>query len=72
MKVGETYSDIADLLYGIAQGSILGSWLFNISDLYINMFEIEGFAGDHELVKQSLLPSEVKVLGEDKFFKMYF
>ena len=30
VKAGETYSDIADLLYGIAQGSILGPQLFNI------------------------------------------
>ena len=71
MKVGETYPDIADLLYGIAQGSILGPRLFNIyiGSLYKYVeptkFEIEGFADDHQLVKQFLLTLEVKALGED-------
>ena len=63
--------DIADLLYRIAQGSILGPRLFNIyiGSLYKYVeptkFEIEGFADDHQSVKQSLLSLEVKALGED-------
>ena len=71
VKIGETYSDTADLPFGVAQGSILGPTLFNIyiRSLYKYVeqtkFEIEGFADDHQLVKQFLLPLELKALGDD-------
>ena len=71
VKVGDTYSLIAELLYGVAQGSILGPRLFNIyiRSLYKHIdsskFQIEGFADDHQLVKQFVLALETKALGDD-------
>ena len=71
VKIGETYSDVIELLYGVAQGSVLGPPLFKIyiRSLYRYVsptdFEIEGFADDHQLYKQFLITRQRKALGED-------
>ena len=71
VKIGEEYSEILELLYGVAQGSVLGPQLFKIyiRSLYkyveATKFEIEGFADDHQLIKQFLISLQVKALGAD-------
>ena len=63
--------EILELLYGVAQGSVLGPQLFKIyiRSLYryveATKFEIEGFADDHQLIKQFLISLQVKALGAD-------
>ena len=71
VKIGETFSDVALLLYGVIQGSILGPRLFNIyiRSIYKRVkptkFEIVGFADDHQLMKQFALSLKLKALGDD-------
>ena len=71
VKVGSTYSDLLELLYGVAQGSVLGPRLFKIyiRSLYKYVeptkFEIEDFSDDHQLIKQFLLSLQRTALGED-------
>ena len=71
VKIGDEYSDISQLLFGVAQGSILGPRLFNIyiRSLYKYIeptkFEIEGFADDHQLVKHFILDLKTTALGDD-------
>ena len=69
VKIGEEHSELLELLYGVAQGSVLGPQLFKIyiRSLYKYIeptkFEIEGFADDHQLIKQFLISLQVKALG---------
>ena len=69
VKIGEEYSEILELLYGVAQGSVLGPQLFKIyiRSLYKYVeptkYTIEGFADDHQLIKQFLISLQVKALG---------
>ena len=71
VKIGSTYSEEIELLYGLAQGSVLGPPLFKIyiRSLYRYVeptsFRIEGFADDHQLIKQFLVCLQRKALGED-------
>ena len=71
VKIGEAYSELADLQFGVIQGSILGPVLFNIyiRSLYKRVeptqFEIVGFADDHQLIKQFILTLKVTALGND-------
>ena len=71
VKIGSTYSEEMELLYGLAQGSVLGPPLFKIyiRSLYKYVeptsFRIEGFADDHQLIKQFLVCLQRKALGED-------
>ena len=71
VKIGDEYSDILELLYGVAQGSVLGPPLFKIyiRSLYKYVeptkFTIEGFADDHQLIKQFMICIQQKALGED-------
>ena len=71
VKIGETYSDVIELMYGVAQGSVLGPPLFKIyiRSLYRYVapteFEIEGFADDHQLYKPFLITMQRKALGDD-------
>ena len=71
VKIGDVFSEIVDLLFGVAQGSILGPRLFNIyiRSVYKRVeptrFEIEGFADDHQLVKHFVLKLQCLALGED-------
>ena len=70
VKINESYSDAEPLLYGLAQGSVLGPPLFNIyvRSLYPYIqslnYEIEGFADDHQLFKSFLPVCQVEVLGK--------
>ena len=69
VKIGEEHSELLELLYGVAQGSVLGPQLFKIyiRSLYKYIeptnFQIEGFADDHQLIKQFLISLQVKALG---------
>ena len=71
VKIGDEYSEILELLYGVAQGSVLGPPLFKIyiRSLYRYVeptkFSIEGFADDHQLFKQFMIGVQQKALGED-------
>ena len=69
VKVGESYSDLMILLYGVAQGSVLGPRLFKIyiRSLYKHVettgYSIEGFADDHQLIRPFLVATQRKALG---------
>ena len=71
VKIGDSYSTVALLLYGVIQGSILGPRLFNIyiRSVYKRVeptkFEIVGFADDHQLLRQFALSFKVTALGDD-------
>ena len=71
VKIGPVYSEIVELLYGLAQGSVLGPILFKIyiRSLYQYVdptsFRIEGFADDHQLIKQFLICFQHKALGDE-------
>jgi len=60
VKIGNDYSDIETLLYGVAQGSVLGPRFFNIytKPLYKYIeptgFDIDGYADDNQLLKRFL------------------
>ena len=60
VKIGEVYSDEANLDFGVAQGSVLGPPLFNIymrslpKHIEPAKFSIFGFADDHQLIKTFL------------------
>ena len=64
-------SNEVDLKYGLPQGSVLGPALFKIyiRSLYDHIgstgFRIEGFADDHQLIKQFIVQLQAKTLGED-------
>ena len=71
VKIGSAYSEEVELKYGVAQGSVLGPALFKIyiRSLYKYIeptsFRIEGFADDHQLIKQFIVSLQRKALGED-------
>ena len=71
VKIGESCSEIALLLFGVIQGSILGPRLFNIyiRSVYKRVeptkFQIVGFADDHQLIKQFIIQLNVTSLGDD-------
>ena len=60
VKIGNDYSDVETLLYGVAQGSVLGPRFFNIysKPLYKYIeptgFDIDGYADDNQLLKRFL------------------
>ena len=70
VKIGDQYSDTVELLFGVAQGSVLGPPLFKIyiRSLYKYVeptgFTIEGFADDHQLIKQFMITFQRQALGE--------
>ena len=71
VKIGDEYSEEVELKYGVAQGSVLGPVLFKIyiRSLYKYVeptsFTIEGFADDHQLIKEFMITFQRKALGEN-------
>ena len=71
VKIGDECSELLELLFGVAQGSVLGPILFKIyiRSFYKHVadtkFDVEGFADDHQLIKQFLVPLQRKALGEN-------
>ena len=69
VKINHSYSDSEPLDFGLAQGSVLGPPLFNIyvrpfySYVHSLLFEVEGFADDHQLFKQFVPVFQTRVLG---------
>ena len=65
-----------ELLFGVAQGSVLGPRLFKIyiRSLYKHIqstkSNIEGFADDNQLIKQFMIKFQTTTLGE--LFKTYW
>ena len=70
VKIRNTHSSESSLPYGVPQGSVLGPILFNIYTRslckYIKptMFDIYGFADDHQLIKSFLPILQDKALGD--------
>ncbi len=70
IKIGNSYSLVELLLYGVPQGSVLGPRFFNlyIRPLYKFLeptkFDIDGFADDNQLVKRFLPAMQGHALGE--------
>ena len=71
VKVRGAYSEVGDLLYGEAQGSVLGPPLFNIyirslkKQVEPSGFSIYGFADDHQLIKTFLPVLQIQALDGD-------
>ena len=69
VKIGDEYSELMELLYGVAQGSVLGPILFKIyirsfyHHVEATKFNVEGFADDHQLIKEFLVAFQKKALG---------
>ena len=55
VKINDSFSEVFELEYGVSQGSVLGSLLFNIyirsvyKHVEMSGFTIKGFADDHQL-----------------------
>ena len=71
VKIRGAYSEVGDLIYGEAQGSVLGPPLFNIyirsltKHVEPSKFSIFGFADDHQLIKTFLPALQIQSLDED-------
>ena len=72
VKIGDSYSEEVALDFGVAQGSILGPPLFNAytksfpDKMKVQIrFSVEGYADDHQLLKQFNVLFQVEVLGDD-------
>ena len=70
VKIGDSYSSEVELDFGVTQGSILGPKLFNWytkpfpTKMHVVKVSVEGYADDHQLLKQFNLIFQVEVLGE--------
>ena len=71
VKIRDTYSEVGNLVYGEAQGSVLGPPLFNIyirslkKHIEPSKFSIFGFADDHQLIKTFLPVLQLQALDGD-------
>ena len=71
VKIRNAYSEVGELIYGEAQGSVLGPPLFNIyirslkKQIEPSNFSIYGFADDHQLIKSFLPVLQLQVLDGD-------
>ena len=71
VKIRDAYSEVGDLIYGEAQGSVLGPPLFNIyirslkKHVEPSKFSILGFADDHQLIKTFLPVLQIQALDGD-------
>ena len=50
-KVDSYYSEILDIIFGVSQGSILGSLLFNIN--LVDLFLIGHYKSDFEIMQMT-------------------
>ena len=71
VKIRNTYSEVGELIYGEAQGSVLGPPLFNIyirslkKQIEPSKFSVYGFADDHQLIKSFLPVLQFQALDGD-------
>ena len=69
VTIGDEYSQLMKLLYGVAQGSVLGPILFKIyirlfyQHVEATMFNLEWSTDDHQVIKQFLVAFQKKALG---------
>ena len=69
VKINDTFSALDYLLYGVAQGSVLGPILFNIyirsfyKHVHSSSYEVDGYADDHQLYKHFVVLHQTSVLG---------
>ena len=71
VKIRDAYSETGNLVYGEAQGSVLGPPMFNIyirslkKHVEPSKFSIFGFADDHQLIKTFLPVLQIQALDGD-------